>query len=37
LKGDELWHRDRKTTRLAFVVDFKPDDPIAVGEWEGMQ
>jgi hypothetical protein len=37
LKGDELSHRDRQTTRLAFVVYAKVDDPIAVGEREGIQ
>jgi hypothetical protein len=37
LKGDELSRRDRQTTRLAFVVHVKPDDPIDVGEWERIQ
>jgi hypothetical protein len=37
LKGDELSRCDRQTTRLAFVVHVKPDDPIDVGEWEGIQ
>jgi hypothetical protein len=37
LKGDELSRRDTQTTRLAFVDHVKPDDPIDVGEWEGIQ
>jgi len=37
LKGDELWHRDGQSTRLAFVDQAEADDPIAVGEREGMQ
>jgi hypothetical protein len=36
LKGDELSHRDRQTTRLAFVDHAKADDPIAVGEGKGF-
>ena len=37
LKGDELSRRDKQTTRLAFVVHVKPDDPIDVGERERIQ
>jgi hypothetical protein len=37
LNGDEPSRRDRQTTRLAFVVQVKPDDPIDVGEWKGIQ
>jgi hypothetical protein len=37
LKGDELSRCDTQTTRLAFVDHVKPDDPIDVGEWEGIQ
>jgi hypothetical protein len=36
LKRDELSRRDRQTSRLAFVDHAKRDDPIDVGEWEGI-
>ena len=35
MKGDELSHRDRQTTRPAVVGHVKRDDPIDLGEWEG--
>ena len=37
MKGDELSPRDSQIARLALVEHAKPDDPIAVGEREGIQ